>query len=206
MGSRPRRFWILIIILVLTTYAAVVLRGLTESTRRTLLLRDESDSADRVFISIVVTNANPSTQELTARLGFRLAGNLAKDDVTPAVDLKLLVNNVREQQEFDFPYETTVRLLMTTPARDLRPEASTVPAKIPELTHPDDELVVSSNTLLSNTPVGLSVSISASIPGVQKCPNTLKKVLRTWRGRLVGELCNPCRDPTESHRQRAREL
>jgi hypothetical protein len=64
-------------------------------------------------------------------------------------------------------YETTVRLLMTTPARNLRPEASTVPAKIPGLTHPDDELVVSSNTLLSNTPVGLSVSISASIPGVQ---------------------------------------
>jgi hypothetical protein len=53
-----------------------VLRGLTESTRRTLLLRDESDAADQVFISIVVTNANPSTQELTARLGFRLAGAL----------------------------------------------------------------------------------------------------------------------------------
>jgi uncharacterized protein DUF4436 len=192
MGSRPRRFWILIIIFVVTVYAAVVLRGLTESTRRTLLLRDESDAADRVFISIVVTNANPSTQELTARLGFRLAGNLAKDDVTPSVDLKLLVNNVRGQQEFDFPkekrmnrievifplngdlnkypfdrYETTVRLLMTTPAGNLRPEASNAPTKIPELTHPDDELVVSSSALLSNTPVGLSVSMSASIPGIQ---------------------------------------
>jgi hypothetical protein len=192
MGSRPRKFWIFIIIFVLAIYVAVVFRGLTESTRRSLLLRDETDAADRVFVSIVITNANPSTQELTARLGFRLAGNLAKDDVTPAVDLKLLVNNVRGQQEFDFPkekrmnrievifplngdlnkypfdrYETTVRLLMTTPARNLQPQASKVLAKIPELTQPDDELLVSSSALLSNTPVGLAVSISASIPGVQ---------------------------------------
>ena len=192
MGSRSRKFWIFIIIFVLAIYVAVVFRGLTESTRRSLLLRNETDVADRVFVSIVITNANPSTQELTARLGFRLAGNLTKDDVTPAVDLKLLVNNVRGQQEFDFPkekrmnrievifplngdlnkypfdrYETTVRLLMTTPARNLQPQASKVLASIPELTHQDDEFVVSSSALLSNTPVGLSVSISASIPGIQ---------------------------------------
>ena len=71
--------------------------------RRSLLIRDETDAVDRAFVSIVVTNASPSTHELTAQLGFRLAGNVAKDDVTPAVDLKLLLNNVRGQQEFDFP-------------------------------------------------------------------------------------------------------
>jgi hypothetical protein len=192
MPNRPRKFWIFIIIFVLTIYVAVVLRGLTESTRRSLLLQDETDKADRVFISIVVTNANPSTRELTAQLGFRLAGNVAKDDVTPAVDLKLLINNVRGQQEFDFPkekrmnrievvfplngdvnkypfdsYETTVRLLMTTPARNVQPQVSKVPESIPELTHQADEFVVSSSALLRNTPVALSVSISASIPGLQ---------------------------------------
>jgi hypothetical protein len=192
MPNRPRKFWIFIIIFVLAIYVAVVLRGLTESTRRSLLLQDETDKADRVFISIVVTNANPSTRELTAQLGFRLAGNVAKDDVTPAVDLKLLINNVRGQQEFDFPkekrmnrievvfplngdvnkypfdsYETTVRLLMTTPARNVQPQVSKVPESIPELTHQADEFVVSSSALLRNTPVALSVSISASIPGLQ---------------------------------------
>jgi hypothetical protein len=105
MPNRPKSFWILIIIFVLAIYVCVVLLGLTESTRRSLLLRDETDAADRVFISIVVTNANPSIRELTAQLGFRLAGNVAKDDVTPSVDLKLLINNIRGQQEFDFPKE-----------------------------------------------------------------------------------------------------
>jgi hypothetical protein len=75
----------------------VVLGGLTESTRRSLLLRDETDAADRVFISIVVTNASPLTQELTAQLGFRLPGKIAKKDVTPAVGLRLLINNFRGQ-------------------------------------------------------------------------------------------------------------
>ena len=72
MPNRPRKFWIFIIVLVLAIYVAVVLRGLTESTRRSLLLRDETDIADRVFVSVVVTNASPSTQELTAQLGFVL--------------------------------------------------------------------------------------------------------------------------------------
>jgi hypothetical protein len=192
MQNRPRKFWIFIIILVLAIYVAVVLRGLTESTRRSLRLRDETGAADRVSISILVTNASPSTHELTAQLGFRLAGNVAKDDVTPAVDLKLLINNVRGQQEFDFPkekrmnlieavfplngdvnkypldsYETTMWLLMTTPARNVQPKASKVPESIPEFTHQADEFVVSSSALLRNAPVALSASISASIPGIQ---------------------------------------
>jgi hypothetical protein len=43
-----------------------------------------------------VTNVNPAAQELTAQLGFRLAGNIA---LTPAKDMKLLINNVRGQQK-----------------------------------------------------------------------------------------------------------
>jgi hypothetical protein len=192
MPHRPRGFWILITILILAIYVAVVLLGLTESTRRSLLLRDETSAADRVFISMVITNASPVTQEMTVQLGFRLAGNIAKDEVTPAVDLKLLVNNVRGQQEFDFPkekrmnridavfplngevnkypfdsYETTVWVLMTTPARNVQPQAPKASADIPEVAHQADELVVSSSELLRNTPVPLSVSLSASIPGIR---------------------------------------
>ncbi len=192
MPNRPKRFWILIILLVLAIYAAVVLRGLTESTRRSLLLRDDTEAADRVYISIVTTNANPATHELTAQVSFRLAGKIAKDEVTPAVDLHLLINNFRGEQEFEFPtdkrmnrievvfplngdlnkypldrYDTTVRLLMTTPARNVRPEAPSTPASITQHTHPMDELAVSPTALLQNAPVALSISLAASVPGIR---------------------------------------
>ena len=192
MPNRGKRFWILIFLLVLAFYSAVVFRGLTESTRRSLLLRDETDAADRVSISIVVTNANPATHELTAQVSFRLSGNIAKDEVTPAVDLHLLLNNFRGEQEFDFAkdkrmnrieavfpingdlnkypldrYDTTVRLLMTTPARNAPAEVPKIPASVTQHTHPTDELAVSPTALLQNAPVALSISLSASVPGIR---------------------------------------
>lgn len=192
MPNRGKRFWILIFLLVLAFYSAVVFRGLTESTRRSLLLRDETDAADRVSISIVVTNANPATHELTAQVSFRLSGNIAKDEVTPAVDLHLLLNNFRGEQEFDFAkdkrmnrieavfpingdlnkypldrYDTTVRLLMTTPARNAPAEVPKLPASITQHTHPTDELAVSPTALLQNEPVAVSISLSASVPGIR---------------------------------------
>jgi hypothetical protein len=145
-----------------------------------------------VYISIVTTNANPATHELTAQVSFRLAGKIAKDEVTPAVDLHLLINNFRGEQEFDFPkdkrmnrieavfplngdlnkypldrYDTTVRLLMTTPARNAPREVPTIPASITQHTHPTDELAVSPSALLENAPVALSISLSASVPGIR---------------------------------------
>ena len=192
MPNRPKRFWILIFLLVLAIYGAVVFRGLTESTRRSLLLRNETESADRVNISIVITNANPATHELTAQVSFRLAGKIAKDEITPAVDLQLLINNFRGEQEFDFPknkrmnrievafplngdlnkypldrYDTTVRLLMTTPAQNVQTETPKMPASITQHTHPTDELAVSPSALLQNAPVALSISLSASVPGIR---------------------------------------
>jgi hypothetical protein len=192
MPNKPRRFWILVFLLTLLVYSAVVFRGFTESTRRSLLLRDETGAADRVSISIVTTNANPATRELTAQVSFRLSGNIAKDEVTPAVDLHLLINNFRGEQEFDFlkgtrmsrievvfplngdlnkypldRYDTTVRLLMTMPARNAPREVPQIPASIIQHTHPTDELAVSPSALLQNTPVALSISLSASVPGIR---------------------------------------
>jgi len=103
MRTKPKRFWILIVIGVVVFYGVVLLGGLTENRRRSLELRDETSAADHVLVSMVVTGTNPLTQELKAQLGFRLMGSIAKDDITPAVDLKLLVNNGGGQQEFDFP-------------------------------------------------------------------------------------------------------
>jgi Domain of unknown function (DUF4436) len=146
---------------ILVFYCAVLLRNLDEGERRSLQLRDDTDSADHVVMSVLVTGVNPATQELTAQIGLRPQGALAEDEVTPAVDLKLLTNNVKNQQEFDFPkgqrinrieavfpldgelnkypldhYRTTLWLLMTTPARRVQPPTSTIPqsALVPEST------------------------------------------------------------------------
>src|ERR1700678_1313931 len=140
MWKRPTRLKIAFVLSIIAIYVALLVRGSTESTRRSLQLRDETSAPDRVAVSVVVTNVNPATHELTAQLGFRLAGNIAQDEVTPAADMKLLINNVRGQQEFDFPrgkrtnrieavfslngdfnkypfdrYETTMWLLITVP-------------------------------------------------------------------------------------------
>src|SRR5580700_2509864 len=92
-----------LILFLLVLYCAVLLRNLNEGTRRSLKLRDDTDSTDHVAISVLVTGVNPATQELTAQISLRPQGAIAQDEVTPAVDLQLLTNNVRSQQEFDFP-------------------------------------------------------------------------------------------------------
>jgi hypothetical protein len=102
MRKKRTRLKIAVVFGILALYVALLVRGSTESTRRSLQLRDETSAQDRVAVSVVVTNVNPATQELTAQLGFRLAGNIARDEVTPAKDMRLLINNVRGQQEFDF--------------------------------------------------------------------------------------------------------
>lgn len=54
-------------------------------------------------LSIRVADVNLGTSELAARISFRLQGSLARDPVTPAVDLKLFLNDIRGSQEIDFP-------------------------------------------------------------------------------------------------------
>ena len=129
-------------------YFSVLLRGLNEGSRRSLQLRDDAGATDHIVISVLVTGVNPATQELTAQISLRPQGALAQDEVTPAVDLKLLTNNVRSQEQFDFPkgkrmnrieavfplngelnkypfdrYGTTLWLLITTPAREAQPKS-----------------------------------------------------------------------------------
>jgi hypothetical protein len=147
------RFRPLLVLSILTFYCVILLRNLDEGKRRSLQLRNDTDAADHVAMSVLVTGVNPATQELTAQITLRPQGALALDEVTPAVDLKLLTNNVRSQQEFDFPkgkrmnrieavfplngelnkypldhYRTTLWLLMTTPAQKTQPLSSNIPA------------------------------------------------------------------------------
>jgi hypothetical protein len=141
---------------------------------------------------VVVTNVNPATHELTAQLGFRLAGNIARDEVTPAADMKLLINNVRGQQEFEFPqgkrmnridavfplngnlnnypfdrYETTMWLLITIPPTFNKAQVSKAPESQPQEALDAGQLAVGAVTLRQSTPIPLSLVVSAAIPGIK---------------------------------------
>lgn len=170
-------------------YCFVLLRSLSEGSRRSLQLRDDTDAADHIAISMLVTEVNPSTHELTAQISFRPQGSLGQDEVTPSVNLKLLTNNMRSQQEFDFPkgqrmnrieavfplngelnrypfdrYEATLWLLMTTPAKTKQPQSVNIPESAEGQAL---QGAVGTNTLQQSTTVPLAVSLSASTPGLK---------------------------------------
>ena len=183
---------ILVVLCILGVYIAVLVMGITEKSRRSLQVKDETAASDHVRVSVLVTSFNPVGHELTAQLGFRLAGSIGTDEVTPAVDLKLLINNVRGQQEFDFPkgkrisrmevvfplngdpnrypfdrHETTLWLLITTPTQKPQAPASKLPEPELEGTLEGDELTVGAVALQQNMPVPVSLVVSASIPGAK---------------------------------------
>lgn len=188
MWKKPTRLRLLIIVLLVVLYITVLVRATTESTRRSLQLRDESPAQDRIVVSVLVTNVNPVTQELTAQLGFRLAGDIALDEVTPAADLELLVNNVSGQQAYDFPkgkrmnrievafplngdlnkypfdrYETTMWLLAASNKAQVPKAPGNQPQDAPHAEKP----AIGAVTLQRNAPLALSLALSASIPGIK---------------------------------------
>jgi hypothetical protein len=192
MWKRPTRLSILFVVCLVAVYTIVLVRGSTESTRRSLQLRDEVSAANRVVVSISVTNVNFANQEFTARLGFRLAGDIARDEVTPATDLQLLLNNVGGQQEYEFPagkrmnriearfplrgdldrypfdrYETTLWLLMTTPAGKAKENISKTPENQSQEAFPSENLDIGASTFQQNLPLPLSLVLTATIPGIK---------------------------------------
>ena len=192
MRKKRTRLKIAVVLGIIALYAVVLVRGSTESTRRSLQLRDETLAQDRITVSVLVTNVNPAAQELTAQLGFRVAGDIARDEVTPAKDMKLLINNVRGQQEFDFPqgkrmnrieavfplngnfnkypfdrYETTMWLLITIPPAANQKQVSKAPEIQPQETLHAEQLAVGAVTLQRSIPIPLSLVVSAAIPGIK---------------------------------------
>jgi hypothetical protein len=180
---------LVLVAFMIFVYCFVLLRSLNEGSRRSLQLRDDTDAADHIVISTLVTAVNPSTHELTAQISFRPQGSLAQDEVTPAVNLKFLTNNVRGQQEFDFPkgqrmnrieavfplngelnrypfdrYETTLWILMTTPAKQKQSQTPNIPESAGGQAIQE---AVGTNTLQQSTTIPLTVSLSASTPGLK---------------------------------------
>jgi hypothetical protein len=102
MISPTRRLQIGLTVLVLVMYSAVLLRNLHESDRRSLQLNESPLAGDYVGISVRVVAVDLAKSEITTRVSLRLNGDLAKDPVTPALDLKLILNVIRGSQEIDF--------------------------------------------------------------------------------------------------------
>jgi hypothetical protein len=198
MWKMLRRGRVLLGLFLLVVYLGLLARGFTESSRRSLQLRDETASADRIFVSVIVTNVNPARQELTAQLRFRLLGEIASDEVTPAADLKLLINNFG-QQEFDFPkgrrmnrieasfplngelnkypldrYESNLWVLVTTPVGKGTSKVSRLPEANREPSVHPDELTVGTSDLQQNNPVPISLALTASVPGFKFAGQTIR--------------------------------
>ena len=199
MWKMLRRGRVILAFFLLVVYLAMLARGFTESSRRSLQLRDETPSADRILVSVIVTNVNPARQELTAQLRFRLSGEIAHDEVTPAVDLKLLINNIGGQQEFDFPngrrmnrieasfplngelnkypldrYESNLWVLVTTPAGKGASKVSRSPEATSEPSINSDELTIGTSALQQNNPVPVSLALTASVPGIKFAGQTIR--------------------------------
>src|SRR5258707_8525844 len=190
--TRPRRVQIGLTILVVAFYLAVLYRNLNESERRSLLLSETPIAGYYMSISIRVADVNLGTSELTARISFRLEGSLARDPVTPAVDLKLFLNDIRGSQEIDFPrgrrmnsvqatfsldgnmnkypfddYRTSVRMIVTKETSVVRSQLPT--DKTDQATAPPSEtdsgLWVTAPQ--ENESLPIASSITASLPGLK---------------------------------------
>ena len=195
-----KRIWLgaVIIVAFLAVYIGALMRGLGEKARRSLELKDEVAEADRALVSMQVIRVDPAARQLTARLRFRLAGNIAQDPVTPKVNLKLHTNSSPGQHVFEFAegtgmvrieatfplegdpnrypfdrYESTLVLFMDTPRPSNKPEvpkpqAPEIPPSMPDdVTQPDDVATIAEAESRGNVPVPLSVSVSASTPGMK---------------------------------------
>lgn len=101
----PRKLsWkrIVFIILILFLYAGVLIYNLNESHRRSLNLNQNGQVADGVHVMVEVISVDVAHKQIMARIQMRLAGSVAKDEFTPAVNLRFLVNTVQGQQRYEF--------------------------------------------------------------------------------------------------------
>ena len=103
---------------ILVIYAATLIHNLNESQRRSLELKEAPSTGNEVDVSFQVISMNPVTSEMTTRVSFLLRGDIAKDPVTPSVDLKFFVNGILGPQEIDFPRGQRINPVMAVFAVD----------------------------------------------------------------------------------------
>lgn len=183
---------VLAVCAILVVYIVTLVRGGNEIQRRSLELSGDSGSPDHVSVVVNVTAVSQVAQELTAQLTFRVAGKLALDAVTPAANLKLFVNNVGGEQEFDFErgrrmnpvevvfplngnlnrypfdrYRTTLALLMVRPESKGETPVPEEEGEVESGGEQKGEIPFGAVALKKTMPVPLSVVLSAEIPGTK---------------------------------------
>jgi hypothetical protein len=192
MGFRSRMVRLCVVLAAISIYVTVLWLGLTEENRRSLAIANTySSSGDYVIINVRVTSIEPAQGLLHERIRLIPMGRFATDRVTPAVDLKLLVNSVSGKQTVVFPkgerifpvdfttllsgnqnrypfdrYLSDVELLVTTQTQKPNP--------IPEMGPDDDEsgaqastLIVGTSDLMQNETIPIKENFTASIPGIK---------------------------------------
>jgi Domain of unknown function (DUF4436) len=194
MVKATKRWQIAFGLLALAFYCAVFAHNLNESDRRSIDVKEVSSARDHVAVSMRVVGASPRTSDITARLSFRLQGSIARDPVTPAVDLTLFLNDIRGPQAIVWPrgrrinpieasfsltgnenrypidsYNSEIRLLVTRPGHAVRAEQPETPPgegqKAGPATGNDGGLVLAAEDEGQLVPVAFS--IAASIPGLK---------------------------------------
>jgi hypothetical protein len=180
------------VVFILIFYSATLIHNLNESQRRSLQLKEAPATGSYVDVSFQVIGINSTSSEMTTRVTFRLNGDLAKDPVTPAVDLKFFVNGILGPQEIEFPrgkrinpviavfavdgnvnhypfdrYSSLIRIMVTKTtvarrAKEAERQSSSSTA-LPD--EPADGFVTAAPQEGETLPI--SSSIIASIPGVK---------------------------------------
>jgi len=209
----------IIVLILLGLYSALLFTRSGESARRSIHLQEEERIGDHVKVSVRIKSVNTEAAEITARLEFQPVGRLAKDEVTPAVNLKLLLNSIKGAQEIDFPrgkrmnaveavfsldgsqneypfdrHQTSLWLLFTTPARV--EIATTLPRSRGKKTAKQAPAPLESGfgsaVLQQSEPVPVSFDLSASVPGFR----FLGSITRDDGREVAGILLNLTRSTT----------
>jgi hypothetical protein len=176
---------------VLAVAYVSVLRGYSHEGESRSFKVEDTQNADEDYIDVTVKiiAVDPVKGDMTARIAFDPQGALAKDEVSLAEDVTLLINSATGKQEHKFekgkrmnPIDATVALdgqssdypfdshaaelwlLMTTPVK-VKPAESHAPADEEEAAAPRPKAPAS--VLDTNDPVPMAVVFEGSIPGLK---------------------------------------
>jgi hypothetical protein len=174
--------------LLLIIAYVIVLKGFSrEGEKRSSYISDkESAGPDNIEVNVNVASVDPVKGDLTARITFEPHGTMAKDELTPAEDLTLIVNSATGKAEHKFekgkrmnPVDVTISLdgqandypfdvhdaelvlLLTTPVKVKPAEPHAATDEESGTAKPPTQ----TSMFDTNEPVPMAVEFSGSIPG-----------------------------------------
>jgi len=174
--------------LLLIIAYVIELRGFSqEGEKRSSYISDNASAGpDNIEVNVNVAAVDPVKGDLTARITFEPHGAMAKDELTPAEDLTLIVNSATGKAEHKFekgkrmnPVDVTISLdgqandypfdkhdaelvlLMTTPVKAKPAEPHTATDEESGTAKPPTQ----TSMFDTNEPVPMAVEFTGSIPG-----------------------------------------